>query len=420
MNKESFSYFLNLTHTILQVDLIHLDSNLSPTTELNRLLVPQSVCASYDELLFGSTLLRFVPGRLVEVIERFCTHFSILRLPNDEGWLLLGPYLPEERPAMSLDSILLGNGLSLDARQEYDGFYQRLPILAYYKIYSLLSCINYTLFQQTVDEACYESIDLSDLPARNAILEDETLHPYAETIRARYENEKFILQCISKGDFAPIESMVTNLPALSRLPNQLRNDKNLLIALNTLFRKAIEPAHVHPIFIDRISTRFAVRIEQLRSSDSIPAFRREMAREYCDLVKRYSLADYSPTIRRVMEYIHFNLSSKITLTALAKKHKLNPNYLSTQFNREVQQSLPEYITNYRISESCRLMQRTEATISQIAAAVGIYDTNYFSRVFKKKMGISPSEYHRILDESRDPNMLPKNASEPDPLLSSNL
>lgn len=406
MNQESFSYFVNLAHTLLQVDLVHLDGKKLPTTELNRQLVPHAVCASYDDLFFGDTLLSFMPGRLKGVNERFHTHYSVLRLQNDEGWLLLGPYLPEEPIEFNLDKILLDNDLLLSFRQEYDGFYQRLPVLAYYKVYNLLSCISYTLFRQTVDEANYESIDLSDYPAKYTTFDDETLHPYAETIRVRYENERFILQCVARGDFAAIESMVTNMPILSRLSNQLRNDKNLLITFNTLLRKAIESAHVHPIYIDRISTRFVVRIEQLRSSDSIPAFRREMAREYCEVVKRYSLADYSPTIRRILEYIHFNLSSKLTLTVLADKYKLNPNYLSTQFNREVKQSLPEYITNYRISESCRLMQNTDATINQIATAVGIYDPNYFSRIFKKTTGISPSQYRHLLDESHDLNLFP--------------
>ncbi len=98
---------------------------------------------------------------------------------------------------------------------------------------------------------------------------------------------------------------------------------------------------------------------------------------------------------------------------------MNPNYLSTQFNREVRQSLPEYITNYRISESCRLMQNTEATIGQIAAAVGIFDTNYFSRVFKKTLGITPSEYRKLVD-IHDPTWLPKIFSIQDPLMSSSL
>ena len=72
---------------------------------------------------------------------------------------------------------------------------------------------------------------------------------------------------------------------------------------------------------------------------------------------------------------------------------VNASYLSSQFNREVGKSLPEYVSEKRIAEAKRLLRgRTQLPIGQIAAAVGFSDVNYFTKVFKKKAGQTPSAY----------------------------
>ena len=77
----------------------------------------------------------------------------------------------------------------------------------------------------------------------------------------------------------------------------------------------------------------------------------------------------------------------------AKHAHLCASYLSSQFNREVGKSLPEYVSEKRIAEAKRLLRgRAQLPIGQIAAAVGFLDVNYFTKVFKKKAGQTPSAY----------------------------
>jgi two-component system response regulator YesN len=64
------------------------------------------------------------------------------------------------------------------------------------------------------------------------------------------------------------------------------------------------------------------------------------------------------------------------------------------FSQEVGQTFVEYLTNKRISEAKRMLRQTDKRSSEIAFAVGYKDPHYFSFVFKKVVGCTPSEYRR--------------------------
>ena len=71
---------------------------------------------------------------------------------------------------------------------------------------------------------------------------------------------------------------------------------------------------------------------------------------------------------------------------------ITPNYLSKRFRAEMGMSLREYINHLRIEEAKRLLLSTNATISEVASAVGYDNISYFSTVFKKICGMSPVEW----------------------------
>ncbi len=84
----------------------------------------------------------------------------------------------------------------------------------------------------------------------------------------------------------------------------------------------------------------------------------------------------------------------ISLDRVAKKVNISPNYFSAMFSQEVGQTFVEYLTDRRIAEAKRLLRQTEMRASEIAFAVGFRDSHYFSFVFKKVTGSTPSEYRK--------------------------
>ena len=84
----------------------------------------------------------------------------------------------------------------------------------------------------------------------------------------------------------------------------------------------------------------------------------------------------------------------ISLDRVAQKVNISPNYFSAMFSQEVGQTFIEYLTGKRIAEAKRMLRQTEMRSSEIAFAVGFRDSHYFSFVFKKVAGCTPSEYRR--------------------------
>ncbi len=385
--------FESLVRNLMDVGLIHISPQLKPCNNINHASFPQPVANSYDTLLFGGALKNCATGRIYEFTERFETCFAVLFLGEDFGYVALGPYLAERMSDERISTLLIKNNLPLNSQQRFIEFYQYLPMLGEDKIRPLFFCLSQAC-EKNISNSPISAVDLGCEPSLTPAHEDEKLQALVEAIEKRYAYENFILHHVIRGDFEALDSLFSSPFTLIRTPHRLRNEKNLLLTFNTLLRKSIEAAHIHPLYIDRISTRFAIQIEQLTSENSIMAFRREMLRAYCDLVKRQALSLYSPNVRSAINYIHLNLTTPLTLKAVAEKLRLNPTYLSTQFNREVGKSLPDYISQKRIQEGQNLIKTSPFSITQISTAVGFSDVNYFSRIFKRETGMTPSEYKK--------------------------
>ena len=104
-------------------------------------------------------------------------------------------------------------------------------------------------------------------------------------------------------------------------------------------------------------------------------------------------ADLSP-VRKVLRYIKTTAPGEVTLADAARYVHMNPSYLSQLFKHEMNVNFVDYVTNLRITEAKRLLTSTTLRISEIACRLGYNDIAYFSNMFRKIIGISPSEYRK--------------------------
>ena len=84
---------------------------------------------------------------------------------------------------------------------------------------------------------------------------------------------------------------------------------------------------------------------------------------------------------------------------------MSPNYFSTMFKRETNQSAIAYLTNLRVQKAVWYLENTEESVVDISQKVGYEDSQYFFRVFKKIMGMTPlmyrKEYRKNASERND-------------------
>lgn len=97
-------------------------------------------------------------------------------------------------------------------------------------------------------------------------------------------------------------------------------------------------------------------------------------------------------IRSILSYIEQNYSSKLTLEDIAESIHLCKSECSRTFKKYMNISLFEFILQYRIEKSIDYLMNTKYSIIEIAEIVGFHDSNYFSKVFHKQKGCSPTKY----------------------------
>ena len=237
---------------------------------------------------------------------------------------------------------------------------------------------------------------------------DYDFNAQMQLIAERYAAENAVLNAIAAGDeqgtVAAFDAYRTLMEtpqqeAAPTSPDALRDFKNSVLVMNTLFRKAIEDNYVHPIYIHQTSSHYGAAIELAQSADELIRLIMEMVHVYCELVRECSLAAYTPTVRKAILFIDMHLAAPISTKDIAAEQFLTPNYLSTRFKRETGVSITDYLLKRRVRLACGLLSTTHLSVQEIAAKTGMVDASYFSKQFKRIMGVSPLQYRKQATKS---------------------
>jgi AraC-like DNA-binding protein len=236
------------------------------------------------------------------------------------------------------------------------------------------------------------------LPEGTAVKFKYDLEQNRELVERRYEIENKILHAIAKGDPHALKKVMEELKGLPwpyRHPNApVRSMKNLSFSLNTLLRKAAEGAGVHPLYLDSLSGKFAIQIEQAQSIAELTRLYEEMPQVYCILVKELSVAALPSLVREAVTFIRFNIDQPLSLNSLADTLGVHPSYLSRTFKKALGMTLTDYINKLRIEEAKYLLDSSNESVATIALSVGYNDPNYFSKVFTKLEHVTPQDYRK--------------------------
>ena len=112
---------------------------------------------------------------------------------------------------------------------------------------------------------------------------------------------------------------------------------------------------------------------------------------------RNGLSDSKTRItREARKYIESNYANEnLTLGEVASKIGITPNYLSSIFGKDDGENFSEYLNRIRIQKAAQLLKSSSMSIDNIAHEVGYSDSFYFSKVFRKLIGITPREYRKM-------------------------
>ncbi len=343
---------------------------------------------------------------MYKLSNRFGISYIYLLLPQEKSApiMLVGPYTTEQTTSSRLLELGEKNGISPKDQKIFEMKYEGIPLLA---DGSALNVMLDTFCEFVFENPDFKTIDIQkDLSPSPILLSDA--HPSVdfdevvvkmENIQRRYDYENELMKAVTLGHIHKIDHLFSSFSDQffeKRSSDPLRNRKNYLIILNTLLRKAAEQGGVHPIYLDSLSSSFALKTESFASVSEISNLMREMFKSYCRLVRTHSMKGFSPLVQKVITIIDSDLSADLTLSSIAESQKVSPGYLSTIFRKETGKTITEYIRDRRIRHAAYLLRSTHLQIQTVALHCGIVDVQYFSKIFKKHIGKTPREYREAI------------------------
>lgn len=222
-----------------------------------------------------------------------------------------------------------------------------------------------------------------------------------ELTNKRYHLENLKLKYIKLGDYEKALKYNKEMSTLSELNQRIPNNifralKNGLFISSGMIRKAVEEVGVPPTFIHNLSSEIFTWIENSSTIAEVKKINEDIIKEYSKLclfhTEKYNT--YSLNIKNALLFIDINKNISISLNEVADFVSLNPEYFSRLFKKEIGINFKDYMQSIKIELAINYLKNTNLKISEIAFKLGYCNVENFSKVFKKYQNITPAEFRK--------------------------
>ena len=142
--------------------------------------------------------------------------------------------------------------------------------------------------------------------------------------------------------------------------------------------------------------------ESLESVESIKSYIAQIIEKAITYRDSIATNRYTEIVEDAVKYIEENYSDEeLSLNQLASHVNVSPNHLSTIFSQQTGQTFIKYLTEYRMDKAKEMLKCTSMRSSEISEAVGYKDPHYFSYMFKKTVGVTPTNYRGGKDSEEE-------------------
>jgi len=381
--------------TFLDVRIVDREENiLFQKAQLQTPLLLQPL--DNDDSTMKETLMKSDKDQYLHYINRMGLEYltaAIWEKNQYMGCIVLGPFLSSIPSNELISDLISKHKFPVSERKQLQDYYQSLSIIGSTKSTYLGDLLVNMCNHPYMDGKLVNTEKNRSTEKVGKILYEEDKH----IIEERYKAEKKLMRAIEKGDMEEIDRLSKEVKGMldfsDRIPESpFRSAKNILFVLNTLCRISAEKGGLQPIIVHHVSEKFAILIERAPNLPYLKILASDMINEYCGLVQKHSTKDLSMIARKAVDHIHSNLEKTLTLKEIAASIHVHPSHLSRKFKQDTGKSIIDYVNQKRVEEAMLHLQTGSATVTDIALIVGYNDLNYFTRVFKKFTGQTPSQY----------------------------
>ena len=205
--------------------------------------------------------------------------------------------------------------------------------------------------------------------------------------------DRMIALCasIDVGDLDSVEQQI--LQAVEALAEVPQVSAQSVYTLAMRFYEIFRDSSLHGLECGARGNSDAAFFLQLDSCSSLEQLA-ELLTVWCRKLLDSAASLPAGPISQSLRYINASLSRPLSLQDIARRAGLSPSYYGTLFKQQMGCTFIEYVQTRRISASTRLLAESDRTIADIARSVGFSDYRYFSRLFTRITGMTPTQYRR--------------------------
>lgn len=348
---------------------------------------------SHYDVLRG-ILRELPPATILSLRDRFLMNYVLFRGDGKNDFYSIGPF--RSLPLEEADIIQLRreNSLSTDAGEELRALLLEAPCNIT-RVEGL--AVARSLLLSFYDISQPEIIEKRITAQAPSIILQGSINHRAKQLEESYSHEERLAISVAQGNYKNAVregEYFLRHHRNSDAPGSCVSHRSYMYAVNTIFRKAAGGIGIHPVYLDNISRRYAQKISLSVTHSQLDSVYLEMIEDYCRLCSDHPSKQYSQSIQQIMNYVLFHLSDDLSPSSIAQAVNYSPGHISKLFKTEVGISLMTYISKQRINTAKKLLRMTQMPIREVAGYVGIPDWNYFTKLFKKAEGCTPSEYQK--------------------------
>ena len=248
----------------------------------------------------------------------------------------------------------------------------------------------------TAFKECIDCLNQKWVDGENRVINFNTIDRSApQGVVHLKEHEEKLLEDFKRGDVQVFAGALNEFEVFIKLNKVLFSQvQTCCFELMILFARILEGKGFNGEELYKESILNKEKIFRCNTIRQLMEFFKQSSLEYIKKVQSSKQGRYRPEITRAIRYIEQNYHMDLTLDMVAQELFISSFYLSHLFSKELGVTFLEYLTDVRIQKAKDLIETGNYKVYEIAQKVGYSNENYFSYVFKKVSGYSPSEYKK--------------------------
>lgn len=352
-----------------------------------------------QELYTAKGLLSFFErkdGSHIYVIsEPLDTRIAAVKI--DGQWVILGPYITSAWQDTGAKVLLAGCGVKDENFLPFKLYRCGLPMLE--QGFVIRTAV--LLLKNTVGNLPPRELEMIQLAVKN----EEEIAPRVseqydeiELVNRRYAIENQIIEAVQQGRTTEALELEREMFQLAKGLRFVTADMKDQIAgaaiLRVLVRHAALRAGLMPVVIDSLSQEFAQKMHHASDEQQIRELVEQYIVSFCYAIRANQKGSYSIYVKRAVQYIETHLSQPVSADTLCQLSGISRKHFVQLFSKETGRTVKQYAAQARCARAAELLENSQLPVQEISSYVGYEDNNYFTKVFKSIMGMSPQEYRK--------------------------